>query len=191
MTSAGEQERLRCSSRPRRCEPLVLGQQWRFSTDKPNSLPLIAWESQLEPTTPLVEWSAPSNSSTCRFYCATKPAKARLLIDGLLDVKIDFSIRANAQLELNGQPIANIEKGTYLDHYTFEADVSGLLKDGENVLSVRTQGSAFDALGVVHPQILLGDFSLQKNDAGEWAVAAPVTSLSGDWSTQGYPFYSG
>ena len=176
-------------------KPFVLPKRWNFRTEKPNALPLGDWQYKMAAEVSSRDHATDRHTYTCRFNCAVKPKQARILADGLAGEKAwswEGSAPANAKFFLNGQQFGNFGKGEYLDHFILEADVSALLRRGENVFIVRTQGELHESPNLAHPPILVGEFSLGRAEEGDWIIRAPkATMRAGDWSEQGYPFYSG
>jgi len=126
------------------------------------------------------------------FQAAEKPREARLLMDGLVIEKVwHRTANVDVKVFVNGTQVEKFEQGNYLDHLVLEADVTPLLKQGENKVAVRTEGHLYEIPSLAHPPILIGRFSLVKT-RDSWGLKPEPTSLSyGSWAEQGYPFYSG
>ncbi len=72
-----------------------------------------------------------------------------------------------------------------------EADVAGLIKRGRNVLTIRCNPQLAPAGSLEHPAYILGDFEVREQAGKPRIVPAASTIQTGDWTAQGYPFYSG
>ena len=140
-----------------------------------------AWEMQLpqerdEETYPVTLWYRTT------FEMEYLPPDTRLLIDG-------FSGK-EYQLFVNGNEVQDKGKRSRLDAEIKEVNIQPFLKNGRNLVAVklivarRTDG-ILDLLKIV------GEFTLEPTDES-YKIVAPKSILSiGDWTTQGYPFYSG
>ncbi len=140
-----------------------------------------AWEMQLpqerdEESYPVTLWYRTS------FETEYLPSNMRLLIDG-------FSGR-EYKLFLNGKEVKDKGKRSQLDAEIKEVDIQPFIKKGHNVVGVkllvtrRTDG-ILDLLKIV------GEFALTPADEG-YKIVAPKPILNiGDWTKQGYPYYSG
>lgn len=166
---------------------IPLADEWEFSTLTLNALPITDWRYKMA-----VErgenWANGWNEYTAEFDCATELRAVRLMIDGLLTEKIwRRSTPIRVQITLNGQHVKGFEEGSYLDHYIREADVTGLVKKGKNVIRILTHTQLAEAGNLSYPAYLLGDFALD----GKKLVPEPGKLKTGSWTDQGYPYYSG
>jgi hypothetical protein len=97
----------------------------------------------------------------------------------------------SVQITLNDQLVQNFRQGQYLDHYIREADINGLIKQGKNILKIRTNTQLAPAGNLADPAYIVGRFTLAKNGEG-WKLAAESGKIkTGSWADQGYPYYSG
>ena len=137
-----------------------------------------AWEMQLpqerlEPTYPATVWYR------AEFQIDEIPAELKLLIDG-------FS-GSEHKLFINGNPVKDPGQRSYLDAEIKEVLISEFMKKGINTIAVclvvnkRTEG-LLDLLKIT------GNFSLSENKA---IITAPAELKTGDWTRQGYPYFSG
>jgi hypothetical protein len=106
------------------------------------------------------------------------------------------------RIEINGKPLQRFEKSTYLDHGMKEVDIRKLVKRGENCITISFELSERAFQGktgikpielMFDPVMIVGDFSLAKvgND-GEYVIDLETKELmTGTWTDQGYPFFSG
>ncbi|WP_420454357.1 glycosyl hydrolase [Rubrivirga sp.] len=118
-----------------------------------------------------------------RFTVRDVPDDARLLIDGFRGDDV--------RLWLNGTPVPTRGERSWLDAQIPEVDVQSLLVEGENVVAVELAARKRTD-GVLDLLKLVGDFGLEGSEADGWAVVAPRRRVEvGDWTEQGYPFFSG
>lgn len=133
------------------------------------------WEPQLpyerdERTYPVPLWYR------AEFEVRDLPANPRLMIDG-------FSGTAH-RLFVNGHEIKDEGRRSYLDAEIKEVDVP--LKEGRNVVAVRLVANR-QTDGMLDLLKIIGDFAVEDGAI----VSAPGQASVGDWTQQGYPFYSG
>jgi hypothetical protein len=89
-------------------------------------------------------------------------------------------------VSVNGQRVDFAQSERWLDVRIRAAHVGPLLREGENVVTLR--GVPFDVRMEVHQIYLLGDFACEAADQGFRIV--PETPLEiGSWQSQGHPFY--
>lgn len=140
-----------------------------------------AWEMQLpqerdEEIYPVTLWYR------THFEMDYVPVNTRLLIDG-------FS-GESFQLFVNGSEVNDPGKRSKLDAEIKEVDIQPFVKKGNNLVAVklvvtrRTDGM-LDLLKII------GDFSLAA-DGENYKTSSPKKTMNiGDWTKQGYPFFSG
>ncbi|HET6568888.1 MAG TPA: hypothetical protein VFG50_13050, partial [Rhodothermales bacterium] len=141
-----------------------------------------AWEMQLpqerdEATYPVTLWYRTA------FTIRDVPSNPRLLIDGFRG--------SEYRLYLNGKEVKEKGRRSWLDAEIEEVDIRRYLQEGENAVAVRivvnkrTEGM-LDLLKIV------GDFSVEGSEHEGYAIATRRTRVqAGDWTTQGFPFFSG
>jgi hypothetical protein len=145
------------------------------------SVTLGAWEMQLpqerdHATYPVTLWYRTA------FEVKRLPENTRLLIDG-------FSGRSH-RLFINGQEVLDKGRRSKLDAEIREVDIQPYMSVGRNTVAVqlivtkRTDG-ILDLLKIV------GNFALEESADGYVIVEKPGSIRVGDWTKQGYPFYSG
>jgi len=140
-----------------------------------------AWEMQLpqerdHATYPVTVWYRTI------FEMETLPPNTRLLIDG-------FSGTAY-QLFVNGQEVQDKGTRSRLDAEIKEVDIQPFVEVGRNVVAVRLVVNRRTD-GILDLLKIVGDFALQKSGEHFKIVKAPSEISAGDWTAQGYPFYSG
>lgn len=140
-----------------------------------------AWEMQLpqerdRATYPVTLWYRTS------FEIATLPPNTRLLIDG-------FS-GSEYQLFVNGDEIKDKGRRSKLDAEIKEVNIQSHVRVGRNIIAVklianRRTGGILDLLKII------GDFAVEKSNDGYMITEKRRVIKVGDWTKQGYPFYSG
>ena len=141
-----------------------------------------AWEMQLPAERDEQTYPVTVQYRT-RFTVDVLPDDVRFMIDGFRG--------SSYHLFLNGAAVTDPGERSYLDAEIKEVDVRPFLREGENVVALelvvhsRTEG-LLDLLKVV------GTFALDGSAADGWRIAAPRAEIAvGDWTAQGYPFFSG
>jgi hypothetical protein len=140
-----------------------------------------AWEMQLpqerdEAVYPVTLWYR------TRFDADHLPQNLRVLIDG-------FSGTAYA-MYVNGTEVKDRGTRSALDAEIKEVDVHAFVRQGTNVIAVRlTVNRRTD--GILDPLKIIGDFALASNGAGYTMTSRGTTQTVGDWTSKGYPFFSG
>ncbi len=140
-----------------------------------------AWEMQLPQERDIENYPVTLFYRTS-FNITEIPSSLRLLIDG-------FS-GSSYKLYLNGNEIMDKGKRSSLDAEIKEVDILPLVKEGENLVAVkliaerRTDGM-LDLLKIV------GNFALAESGKIYTITGQPEKIKIGDWTKQGYPFFSG
>jgi len=140
-----------------------------------------AWEMQLpqerdEEVYPVELWYRTS------FEAEAIPPDARLLIDGFSGKEF--------KLFLNGNEIKNRGIRSRLDAEIKEIDIQKYLLHGRNIVAVKLIAQRRTD-GILDLLKITGSFSL--NEKKDDYIIAPLRDQIkiGDWTKQGYPFYSG
>lgn len=177
---------------PRLRQFLRLPRTWQFEPQGGNYLPLSRWELVTDGYDTGREWLGYTVLYRTRFQVAEKPRWARLLLDGVLRQELHEGHRLKpVVVRLNGQEVCEFEPSTHYDRLCFEAEVTDLLRQGENELIIAGTGGMGEAVHLDQTQYLVGDFSLGWRGR-RWVVTAPREELKvGSWAEQGYPFFSG
>jgi hypothetical protein len=140
-----------------------------------------AWEMQLpqerdQATYPVTLWYRAA------FEIAALPPNTRLLIDG-------FSGK-EYQLFVNSKEIKDKGKRSKLDAEIKEVDIQPYVQAGRNLVAVKLIANRRTD-GILDLLKIIGDFALEKSFDGFKIVEKKHTLKVGDWTKQGYPFYSG
>ena len=105
-----------------------------------------------------------------------------LLIDG-------FS-GSDYQLFINGNKILDKGKRSKLDAEIKEVDIKEFVKTGKNIVAVQLNANRRTD-GILDLLKIIGDFSLTQNQK-RYSISSKKENIKiGDWTGQGYPFYSG
>lgn len=181
-----------------------LPDEWSFATDKPNALPLSRWEYDMDYWVVNTDATANQHVYRARFDAEIDPADARLLLDGLAVDKVwkgstvvAFDVAVNGEIvgrSTGGRgdlAVEGMEPGEYLDHFIYEAPITGLLVEGPNVIEVRTRGQLYETPNLGHPVILVGRFAVAGDKSEPRIVPEPATLDGSGWERQGYPYFSG
>ncbi len=178
----------RVRSMPRVIE---LRDTWEFETVKPNALPLVHWDYQMNNRVSGRDSDEERRIFTATFAAEAIPGQARLLLDGLAVEKVwQRSQVIDYRVLVNGEEVVEFAPGEYLDHYIYEASLDGLLQEGHNEVEIVTEGHLYEPGVLRDPVIIVGRFAV----AGQRRprlVAEPGHIKTGGWDKQGYPYYSG
>ena len=190
-TVSASDETVELASEPAYGKIIELANEWEFSTDKQNALPLADWQFSMT-NYGKGDWGHATNIYTTTFECEAELSDARLVIDGLLTEKIwRQSTPIHTEITLNGDVVNGFARGEYIDHYIMEADVLPLIKRGKNILQIRCNTQLAPAGNLSNPAYIVGNFELRKQGSNYRIVPAASSIKTGDWGEQGYPFYSG
>jgi hypothetical protein len=193
-------------------DELVLDDEWSFEAESGNALVLDRWVATYEVDggdeadyagdiadgsawTPMVAgaWAYQLPAEPARAYpipvwfrigfdADVVPAEARLVLDGFAG--------GDVRLFVNGTRITDEPARAPFDSQMRIVDVTGALRTGRNVLAVRMD-VASPTGGLLDKVKLLGSFGVEDRD-GTPVLVEPRTSVRpADWTTQGYPFFSG
>ncbi|MHB8579245.1 MAG: glycosyl hydrolase [Ignavibacteriaceae bacterium] len=194
-------------------KPIKLGKKFRFYIEEDNILSISKWKMKLQDefeipdrywlpefedknwldvTTGAWEMQLPQERSEEKypvtlwyrtsFNIAILPANTRILIDGFSG--LDYL------LFINGQEIKDKGHRSKIDSEIKEIDIQEFVKIGKNYVTVRLiAGRRTD--GILDLLKIVGKFSLSENK-NEYVIDKEKSSmLIGDWTQQGYPFFSG
>ena len=169
-------------------EVIELPDKWTFRTERGNALPIRDWKLGMRTGRNTFNYHSLFREYTATFQVTDIPSDARILLDGLTPSDKESN---RITLVVNGQEIKSVEEGRYLDRLIGEADVTPLLKKGENEILIETTCFSRDAESLGDVVYLTGKFSLEMDEDAKWQVIAPKNKFIGSWHENGYPFYSG
>jgi hypothetical protein len=194
-------------------KPILLPARWTFTREGDNALLLTKWRmlpgGQAEPGPEVAQpafddsaWLEVRNGAWemqlpqerdsqvypvtlwYRTYFETTfvPPDLRVLIDGFRG--------STHRLFVNGNEVRDRGKRSRLDAEINEVNISGFTVPGRNCIAVQlTVTRRTD--GILDPLKLVGRFELTKAPSGHSLVEPAARIRVGDWTKQGYPFFSG
>jgi hypothetical protein len=174
---------------------IALSDRWAVERGAPNVLALNRWQV-VQGFSEGVGWF--------NMLGGTVTWEVRFQIDraeGNLRAVFDRVPEPN-RIEINGKPVTEFQKSTYLDHGMREVDIRKLVKQGENRLTISFELAerAFQGkTGITpielmfDPAMIIGDFALEPAGGDEeYVIVGEKKGLAtGSWADQGYPFYTG
>lgn len=117
------------------------------------------------------------------FQVLDVPEQAALIIDGFAG--------SEWRLYVNGHPVEETPARSAFDAQMKALDITHYVQPGDNLIALRlvVTGPTDGLLDLVK---LVGRFRVLPGPEGQPALAAPDSAVQpGDWTVQGYPFYSG
>lgn len=172
------------AARTRR-ELMVFPDEWQFSTEQPNALPLGEWAFAVR-----THSAGEDYTYTTSFNCESVPDRLMLMLD---DVEYRSSLMGGMDLtvEVNETAWHRPQFGWHLDPGFKTLDIAGAVRRGTNAVRLTIRHSAWS--GQPHllnsPAMLLGDFACSPDTK---TILAPAeAAVTGSWTDFGYPFYSG
>ncbi len=163
---------------------LSIDGEWVFKTSKDNVLPLREGKVKNHDM-----WQ----THIFRFRIREIPDRLKVVIDREMTKSELLCNRYSPNLKclVNGKPVEDFHPGTYLDYFMFEADISGLVSEGENEISFEYYSQFLETDRKIHAPFIIGSFELI-DESGAFAIGCPRELIStGDWRERGYPFYAG
>ncbi len=164
---------------------IELSEVWGFETDKPNALPLVHWDYQMDNQVTGRDTKRERCIFTATFGAEIIPTEAKLLLDGLAVEKVwERSTIIDYTVLVNGQSLPELTPGQYLDHYIYEASLENLLQEGRNEVQVITEGHLYAPGALRDPVIIVGRFAV----AGQRRprlLPEPEQIKTGGWDQQG------
>jgi hypothetical protein len=141
-----------------------------------------AWEMQLKEERDAASYPVTVWYRT-RFEADVVPSNLRVLIDG-------FSGNQH-QLFVNGCAITEPGVRSKLDAEIKEIAIAAYMHEGTNTIAVRLVVQRRTD-GILDLLKLVGDFALEEGAKRGLTIVTPKHEIAvGDWTVQGYPFYSG
>lgn len=127
---------------------------------------------------------------TYDFQVKEVPEKIKLVLDREMIKSELICNKYSSSLKclVNGELIKDISSGTYLDYFMFEADITKLVHEGKNEVSMEYRSEYLETDRKFHTPFIIGPFNL----SGNFVIEPPENSIRiGDWCLNGYPFYAG
>lgn len=152
-----------------------------FNDDNWLDVTMGAWEMQLPQERDEAKYPVTLLYRTS-FFVKDLPPSIKLLIDG-------FS-GSNYQLYINGSHISDKGTRSSLDAEIKEINIKPAVKTGRNIIAVKLIAEKRTD-GILDLLKITGDFALEKEGDDYRIIAEPGKINIGDWTKQGYPFYSG
>jgi len=173
---------------------LKLDPRWRFSAGDENVFILDKWRFTARDTEAGTKHGIgiPGQVNTYRaeFDTETKPRSLKLVLDDVeqnIPSHVGFlSRRRNMEVYVNGKQAAPLQPSTWQDKYFLEVDISDLVVNGHNVIEIVTLSLLEPFQHLNEPAYLVGSFSVLEN-----TLIAPLTTVHGPFSQQGYPHFVG
>ncbi len=168
---------------------------WAFTAEKGNYLPLTEYSLRHGTTTRwnLDEWREATLTHQTRFEVRSKPTWCRLILDGLMRQEcFDGWGIVPVKVRLNGVELKEFVPSDHYDRLCYEVDVLAALREGINTLEVSNgSGGMGPNAHLVQPVVLVGDFAVASTDHGDVMDAPKTTLAQGDWTREGFPYFSG
>jgi len=168
---------------------------WTFTAEKGNYLPLVKYtcEHGNANRRGLEEWYRGTLTYGADFTVRTKPTWCRLILDGLMrQERFDGLGIVPVKVRLNGVELKELVPSDHYDRLCYEVDVTEHLREGANHLEVHNDtGGMGPNAHMVQPVVLVGDFAVASIDQGDVMDAPRVTLTEGDWTREGFPYFSG
>lgn len=169
-------------------EIIELPNTWRFRTEHLNALPITDWKLEMWTGKNMFNFHSIYRGYSATFRVRDYPKSARILLDGLMPFDRQHS---RVLVWVNDHQITALDEGQYLDRLIGEADVTKLLRRGENEIRIETTSIFEEAEYLGNIVYLVGDFALEREEDAGWVIVSPRKDLTGSWHEKGYPFYSG
>jgi hypothetical protein len=163
-------------------QKIELANSWQMKRLSLNTLPLKSCQMQTIQRTQQYNYS---------FNIKNIPKTIRVAIDReMLNMELKFDHFFDNWLKcfVNGQQIKSLEPGTTLDRWIFEADISDVVRAGDNELRIEVSAMLLDHNRQCNMPLILGDFAIDSQDR----IVANIDQVAaGDWRDAGLPYYAG
>jgi hypothetical protein len=174
---------------------IVLKDQWTFTPESLNAMPLANWSTRIGLSR---ESGSFSHFSESYFEVKEVPTECILLFCGAL-LDGDRSA-APYEISVNGAVIEPHTAGAaenvpvwdrFCGPYTLKYDIKDFLIKGFNRVAIRTMGINGNPQPILFPPIIAGSFSISKGQKG-WTIDVPTALVGYDsWTRHGFPYLSG
>lgn len=112
------------------------------------------------------------------------------IMEGFRPEKLYVAVEYGERYKIlvNGKEVKTEVQEYFLDRLIRQYDIADLVKSGENEIVLKAQ--KFDVELELEAIILRGNFGVYEKN-GKWVMGKASLLKSGNWITQGYPFYNG
>jgi hypothetical protein len=186
---------------------VVLKDQWTFSADTFNAMPLSAWNTRIGLSR---ESRGYAHYSESYFQIRDMPSELYLCVMGHISHQLE---EKSYEIAVNGNKIERIpwpevhariadeesetpNNADLIDKIPFGRNtvlykLSATVIRGINRVTIRTTDTLSDPPTIVYPPCVLGNFSIAKGSRG-WIIDSPqAPSGYESWTTRGFPYFSG
>jgi len=172
---------------------LVMPDVWSVARNKPNVLVLNRW---------MQKQGFSEGSGWFNMLGGTVVQEAEFYIQGKIGhLKAIFDrVPEPHTIYINGNKVTEFMHSSYLDHQMFESDITRLAVEGRNTVRIdfvlperAFQGkTGIDPIELMFdPVLIIGDFRIRESGDDYTLIPEAQKILTGSWTHQGYPFYSG
>jgi hypothetical protein len=185
---------------------VVLKEQWQFSPDTLNLLPLANMNARIGLSR---EFGSYSLFYEANFEVKDTPGVCFLTVGQLAgEAAYSRSLRTERPIEVtvNGAKVTELSTlqniagvpaysanvlPSLFGSSTLLYDIKEHLRKGPNRVTFRTFGGVLDPMSMVYPPLIAGDFSIVKGVSGWVLSVAPSMAGHDSWTKSGYPYLSG
>ena len=175
-------------------DEIKLQPHWDFSVDAQNVCILDRWEFTARDREAgrreRVVVPGQVNTYRASFQVADKPSSLRLVLDDVaqhIPSHVGFlGRRRNLEVYVNGEKAPPLQPSTWQDPCFLQTDITGLVREGENMVEVAMISLLEPFQHLNEPAYLVGEFAVL-NDA----LVAPPGKVHGPFNEQGYPHFAG
>jgi hypothetical protein len=183
---------------------IVLKDQWTFTPESLNAMPLANWNTRIGLSR---DSGSFSHFSESYFEVKEIPTECVVLLCGIPDSGTGGGADRHVpiyEISINGAVVGpyrsptSLEAGASLPVWDMYCGVNALkynIKDflirGFNRIAIRTLSGNGDPYPILYPPVIAGTFSISKGQKG-WTVDVPETLIGYDsWTRHGFPYLSG
>jgi hypothetical protein len=184
---------------------IVLKDQWTFTPESLNAMPLASWNTRIGLSR---DSGSFSHFSESYFEIKEVPTECILLFCGIpvenqtsqmtplatYEVSINGAVvepfRRSATVGM-GEPATRDAWEGYCGYNALKFNIRSLLVRGFNRIAIRTLGTNGEPYPMLYPPIIAGTFSISKGQKG-WTIDVPTAQIGYDsWTLHGFPYLSG
>ena len=172
-------------------EAVELDGEWAFALASDNYLRLPRWELDAGCGAQPSGWLFARAAYEATVRVKVLPARAVLIGDGLHRWRPDGRPVPRFEVYVNDERVTDFAQGAHYDRHALEADVTSLLREGDNALRLVSSSGCDDPAGLTGPLLLAGPFAVGHDGQGEFIAALPEAAEYGSWTQHGFPYLSG